>query len=198
MPGMKTRRCGTSRAPPGCPPTWFAAWSPLPGTGGRATTAQTSKPHDALDRRPPPGARHAATLPRVVARFDSLRTERLLMRRWRDADRRPFAAMNADPGVMRHFPAPLDRAESDDYIDRMEALFQRQGFGLWALEEAGSGRFLGFTGLNPMPAGVPGAGAWRWAGDWPRTRGTRASPPRPPPRRWTWASAVPGWTRSGP
>jgi RimJ/RimL family protein N-acetyltransferase len=104
----------------------------------------------------------------VVARFDSIRTERLLMRRWRDADRGPFAAMNADPEVMRYFPAPLDRAASDGYIDRMEALFERQGFGLWALEETATGRFLGFTGLNPMPPGVPGAGGmevgWRLAG----------------------------------
>jgi RimJ/RimL family protein N-acetyltransferase len=103
----------------------------------------------------------------VVARFDSIRTERLLMRRWRDADRRPFAAMNADPEVMRYFPAMLDRGASDEHLDRMEALFERQGFGLWALEDAATGRFLGFTGLNPMPAGVPGAGGmevgWRLA-----------------------------------
>ena len=104
---------------------------------------------------------------RVVARFDSIRTERLLMRRWRDADRRPFAAMNADPEVMRYFPAALDRAASDESVDRIEALFERQGFGLWALEDGATGRFLGFTGLNPMPAGVPGAGGmevgWRLA-----------------------------------
>jgi RimJ/RimL family protein N-acetyltransferase len=100
-----------------------------------------------------------ATLPQVAAaRFDSIRTERLLMRRWRDADRGPFATMNADPEVMRYFPAPLDRTASDGYLDRIEALLQRQGFGLWALEETASGRFLGFTGLNPMPPGVPGAG----------------------------------------
>jgi RimJ/RimL family protein N-acetyltransferase len=103
----------------------------------------------------------------VAAQFDSIHTERLLMRRWRDADRGPFAAMNADPEVMRYFPAALDRVTSDGFLDRMEALFQRQGFGLWALEEAATGRFLGFTGLNPMPPGVPGAGGmevgWRLA-----------------------------------
>jgi RimJ/RimL family protein N-acetyltransferase len=103
----------------------------------------------------------------VTARFDSLRTDRLLMRRWRDADRGPFAAMNADPEVMRYFPAALDRAASDEYLDRIEALFQRQGFGLWALQDLATGRFLGFTGLNPMPRGVPGAGGmevgWRLA-----------------------------------
>jgi RimJ/RimL family protein N-acetyltransferase len=103
----------------------------------------------------------------VAAQFDSIHTERLLMRRWRDADRGPFAAMNADPEVMRYFPAALDRVASDGFVDRIEALFQRQGFGLWALEEAATGRFLGFTGLNPMPPGVPGAGGmevgWRLA-----------------------------------
>jgi RimJ/RimL family protein N-acetyltransferase len=103
----------------------------------------------------------------VTPTFDSIRTERLLMRRWRDSDRAPFAAMNADPEVMRYFPAALDRAASDAYMDRIEALFQRQGFGLWALEQEATGRFLGFTGLNPMPPGVPGAGGmevgWRLA-----------------------------------
>jgi len=109
----------------------------------------------------------AATLPRVTARFDSIRTQRLLMRRWRDSDRGPFAAMNADPKVMRYFPETLDRAASDAYLDRIEILLQHQGFGLWALEHAATGRFLGFTGLNPMPPGVPGAGGmevgWRLA-----------------------------------
>src|SRR6266516_2966839 len=52
MPSMRTRRCGTSRALRGCLPTWFAASSPSPGTGGKATTAQTSRPGVALDRRP--------------------------------------------------------------------------------------------------------------------------------------------------
>jgi RimJ/RimL family protein N-acetyltransferase len=103
----------------------------------------------------------------VTTRFDSIRTDRLLMRRWRDADRRPFAAMNADPEVMRYLLGTLDRAASDAYLDRIEALFALQGFGLWALEEAATGRFLGFTGLNPMPPGVPGAGGmevgWRLA-----------------------------------
>ena len=100
-------------------------------------------------------------------RFDSIRTDRLLMRRWRDADRDPCAAMNADPEVMRYFPATLDRVASDATVDRIEDLFRRQGFGLWALEVAATAEFIGFTGLNPMPDGVPGAGGievgWRLA-----------------------------------
>jgi RimJ/RimL family protein N-acetyltransferase len=103
----------------------------------------------------------------VARRFDTITTERLIMRRWRDADRGPWAEMNADPEVMRYFPATLDRAASDVLIDRIEDRFVVQGFGLWALEVADTGEFIGFTGLNPMPAGVPGAGGmevgWRLA-----------------------------------
>ncbi|SDQ32435.1 Protein N-acetyltransferase, RimJ/RimL family [Thermostaphylospora chromogena] len=74
-------------------------------------------------------------------------TERLIMRRWREEDREPFAAMNADPEVMEHFPAPLTREQSDAMIDRIERAFDEQGYGLWALEEKATGRFIGFTGL---------------------------------------------------
>ena len=35
-----------------------------------------------------------------------LPTERLLLRRWRDSDLDPFAALNADPIVMEHFRRP--------------------------------------------------------------------------------------------
>ncbi|MFP5253995.1 MAG: GNAT family N-acetyltransferase [Actinomycetes bacterium] len=99
--------------------------------------------------------------------FQEIRTERLLMRRWREADRGPFAELNADLEVMRYFPAPLDRAESDRAIDRFDKRFGEQGYGLWALEVLATGEFIGFTGLNPMPDGVPGAGdlevGWRLA-----------------------------------
>ncbi|MFC0006336.1 GNAT family N-acetyltransferase [Micromonospora siamensis] len=81
----------------------------------------------------------------------SPRTERLVLRRWRPEDRAPFAAMNADPAVMEHFPATMTAAESDALVDRIEAGFDEHGFGLWALEIADTGRFIGFTGLS-----VPG------------------------------------------
>jgi RimJ/RimL family protein N-acetyltransferase len=76
-----------------------------------------------------------------------LATERLLLRRWKPADRAPFAELNADPQVMRYFPATLTRRSSDELADRIEAELTAQGWGLWALEERGTGRFLGFTGL---------------------------------------------------
>lgn len=75
-------------------------------------------------------------------------TQRLVMRRWQAGDRAPFAAMNADPEVMAHFPGPLDRAASDAFVDRIEAGFAEHGFGLWALARLDTGEFLGFTGLS--------------------------------------------------
>ena len=77
----------------------------------------------------------------------TISTERLVLRRWLERDRAPFAAMNADPEVMAHFPAPLSREESDAFVDRIEAGFDEHGFGLWALEVRSSGVFMGFTGL---------------------------------------------------
>jgi RimJ/RimL family protein N-acetyltransferase len=101
------------------------------------------------------------------ARFDRIQTSRLLMRRWQDSDREPFAALNGDPETMSYFPATLDRAASDAMIDRIESRFEQQGYGLWALEVTATGQFIGFTGLNPLPDGVPGAGGleagWRLA-----------------------------------
>ena len=76
-----------------------------------------------------------------------LATERLLLRRWRPEDRPPFAELNADPEVMHHFPARLTRGESDAFADRSRRRCERDGWGLWAMEERASGRFLGFTGL---------------------------------------------------
>jgi RimJ/RimL family protein N-acetyltransferase len=61
-------------------------------------------------------------------------TERLLLRGWREADREPFARMNADPRVMEFFPARLSRLESDAMLAKIEAHFEQYGFGLCAAE----------------------------------------------------------------
>ncbi|GAA4353913.1 GNAT family N-acetyltransferase [Angustibacter luteus] len=88
-------------------------------------------------------------------RFDEIRTDRLLLRHWRDADREPYAALNADPEVMRHFPNALDLAASDAMLDRLEAQLVAHGWGLWAVERLDTGDFIGFTGLNPTPDLLP-------------------------------------------
>lgn len=111
--------------------------------------------------------------------YDELRTERLLLRRWREQDRAPFAALNADPVVMEHFPAPLTRAESDAMVDRIEAHFVEHGYGLWAVEA--DGRLAGSTGLA-WQHGLPFSPAleigWRLAADcWGKGYATEAARP---------------------
>ena len=77
-----------------------------------------------------------------------LATARVWLRRWRAEDRVPFAQMNADPDVMRYFPALLSRDESDALIDEFNAHFDRYGYGIWALEIPGVCPFAGFAGLK--------------------------------------------------
>jgi RimJ/RimL family protein N-acetyltransferase len=97
-----------------------------------------------------------------------LRGPRVRLRGWRAEDRAPFAALNADPQVMRHFPAPLTRAESDAMADRIDAHIAAHGWGLWALEVPQIG-FAGFVGLAPVTIALPGIDAqaheigWRLA-----------------------------------
>ena len=82
----------------------------------------------------------------------ALRTERLLLRPWREGDRAPFADMNADPKVMEHFPLTNTREESDAGFDRIVARMEHEGFGLWAVEVPGVAEFIGFVGLNRADA----------------------------------------------
>jgi ribosomal-protein-alanine N-acetyltransferase len=90
-----------------------------------------------------------------------IRTERLLLRQWRDADREPFAALNADPVVMEHFPSTMTRAQSDAFVDFNILTIDRRGWGLWAVEVDGA--FIGFVGLNE-PSFRPGVEVgWRLA-----------------------------------
>lgn len=78
---------------------------------------------------------------------ETLSGGRIRLRRWRDADREPFAAMNADPRVMEFFRSPLNRAASDAMADRIEKDFGERGFGLWAIEVPGLAPFIGFAGF---------------------------------------------------
>jgi RimJ/RimL family protein N-acetyltransferase len=117
----------------------------------------------------------------VALRFDTIHTDRLLMRRWRDSDREPFAALNGDPETMKYFPATFDRAASDALVHRIEARFEELGYGLWALQMAATGEFIGFTGLTgPVTDDIPAAGGveigWRLARHaWHRGYATEAA-----------------------
>jgi RimJ/RimL family protein N-acetyltransferase len=80
-----------------------------------------------------------------------LRTERLVLRPWRDDDLVQFAAMSADLEVMRWIGAPLTREQSDAVAARIRAGFEKHGFGLLAVDVPGEATFAGFVGLS-VPA----------------------------------------------
>jgi RimJ/RimL family protein N-acetyltransferase len=77
-----------------------------------------------------------------------LDTARLRLRLWREEDREPFAALNADPLVMAHFPALIPRDRSDATVDACISAFATRGWGNWAVERRDTGEFIGFTGLS--------------------------------------------------
>ena len=75
-------------------------------------------------------------------------TERLIARRWREADRAGLAALNADPAVMRYFPEALTRAKSDAFFDRLQQRQRDDGFVFPAIERKADAAFIGFVGLT--------------------------------------------------
>ncbi len=85
----------------------------------------------------------------------NLITQRLVLRQWRDQDRKPFAQINADPQVMRYFPSPLDAAASDALLLRNRHNIEVRGWGLWAVERRVDGAFIGFVGLEQPMAALP-------------------------------------------
>ena len=56
--------------------------------------------------------------------------------------------MNSDPRVSEYLPTPLSRPESESFIARIRGHFEKQGFGLWAVEIPGVAPFVGFVGLS--------------------------------------------------
>lgn len=107
-------------------------------------------------------------------------TSRLTVRNWKPEDRAPFARLNADPEVMEFLPGPMRSEDSDAAVVRFEDEFTRRGFCPWAVEEHGSGEFIGFVGLHEVPeylACSPGVEVgWRLARQfWKRGYATEAA-----------------------
>jgi RimJ/RimL family protein N-acetyltransferase len=78
-----------------------------------------------------------------------LETPRLILRRWREEDVAPMAAINADADVMRWIRdgSVRDEQETRDGIAVWEHEWETEGFGLFALEARATGRLVGFTGF---------------------------------------------------
>lgn len=83
-------------------------------------------------------------------------TERLILRPWQERDIEPFAALNADPEVMRFFPARFTREETVAYIERIAAL-ESEDLGFQAVEEKASGDLVGVVGMAPVKPEYPSA-----------------------------------------
>lgn len=86
----------------------------------------------------------------------SLETPRLLLRRWRHEDLDGFAAITAQPEVMRyiHDGRTLDRPATAERLAIYRRHWDEHGFGLYAVEIKETGELAGFTGLA-VPAFLP-------------------------------------------
>jgi len=90
-----------------------------------------------------------------------VRTPRLLLRSWRDTDYPTFAAMCADPVVMRYFVAPLQPDDSIEWARQRQAEIAATGWGLWAVEVTDVADFIGFVGIWNNPTLVAVEVGWR-------------------------------------
>ena len=109
----------------------------------------------------------------------TLITPRLTLRPWRADDLDALAALVADPLVMRHFPAPLDRDGAAALVARLAAHDAAHGFAWWIVDAPGR-PCAGFILLLRVGFAAPFAPAveigWRFASDaWGRGWATEAA-----------------------
>ncbi|WP_306216014.1 GNAT family N-acetyltransferase [Actinoplanes sp. RD1] len=108
-----------------------------------------------------------------------LRTDRLLLRQWRDDDLLPWAALNADPMVREFLGPALTYEQSAQSMELFRAELAARGWGWWALEVPATGEFIGFAGLDPTDESSPVPGVeigWRLArGAWGHGYATEAA-----------------------
>jgi RimJ/RimL family protein N-acetyltransferase len=87
-------------------------------------------------------------------------TERLVLRRFTEADVDALEALDADPAVMRFLnggrATPRERLR-DEVLPRFLSYYDRwPGFGVWATVERTTGRFIGWNALRPPEDAEPG------------------------------------------
>ena len=98
----------------------------------------------------------------------TLETERLRLRMWREDDFEDFAAMCADPEVMRYLGdgKPMSRMDAWRHMAVLAGHWQLRGYGHWAVEEKASGRMIGRAGFL-YPEGWPDFEiGWTFARPW--------------------------------
>jgi len=89
------------------------------------------------------------------AKLIEIKTERLLLRQWKDEDLEAFFDINSNTSVMEFFPNLLDRTESDALAKRIQENISKNGWGCWAVEIPGISEFIGFVGLNTPTYSLP-------------------------------------------
>lgn len=80
-----------------------------------------------------------------------METRRLLLRQWRDEDLDPYARICADPETMRYMSAsgsPRTSGQTSEIVSSIRQHWIDHHFGLWAVEEMRSGKFIGRIGLQ--------------------------------------------------
>lgn len=95
-----------------------------------------------------------------------IETERLILRRWRAADRAPFVALHEDPEVAYWLGGPKFLSGVGDVVDRCNEQIDARGFGRFAVERRADGVLLGAVGVVPIYPGLPIEGfeiGWRLA-----------------------------------
>ncbi|MGH7947992.1 MAG: GNAT family N-acetyltransferase [Candidatus Binataceae bacterium] len=86
-----------------------------------------------------------------------IETERLILRSFQESDLDGFAAINADPAVMKYLGdgKPVDRNTTWRRMASFIGHWELRGYGVWAVEEKSSREFVGRVGLW-KPEGWPG------------------------------------------
>lgn len=97
----------------------------------------------------------------------TIETERLVLRAFGAADFAPYAAMWADPAVVRYVGGtPVSREESWSRFLRQVGMWQHMGFGFFAVEEKATGTFIGEVGfqerLRDLTPSIEGALETGW------------------------------------
>lgn len=77
-----------------------------------------------------------------------IKTERLVLRPWREDDLGPFAQLNADPRVMECFPLVKTLEQTREEFDLIRKGFEPNGWGFWAASLIEGDQFIGFIGLK--------------------------------------------------
>lgn len=94
-----------------------------------------------------------------------IETERLILREWKEDDKKSFARINNDPMIMEFFPRRLTEKDSNHLVDKFQKHFKDHGYGFYAVEMKETGEFMGFAGLQRVEMDVPFRGAveiaWR-------------------------------------